>query len=58
VHRTRVALSLDSDLVTVIDDVAAYRAVLDAIRSLDPERAAAFRRTIVSHTSMRIRGNR
>ncbi|MDA2809967.1 family 78 glycoside hydrolase catalytic domain [Nocardiopsis sp. RSe5-2] len=44
-RRTRAPLSLDSDLVTVIDDPEAYEAVLAAIRSLDPERAAAFRAT-------------
>ncbi|UQS24765.1 glycoside hydrolase family 78 protein [Amycolatopsis thermalba] len=38
-------LSLDSDLTTVIDDPSAYQAVLGAIRDLDPDRAATFRRT-------------
>ncbi|MFC3996027.1 family 78 glycoside hydrolase catalytic domain [Nocardiopsis sediminis] len=44
-RRTRSALGLDSDLVTVVDDPEAYRAVLAAVRSLDPERAAALRGT-------------
>ncbi|MEV6641682.1 family 78 glycoside hydrolase catalytic domain [Amycolatopsis sp. NPDC051371] len=44
-RRTRTALGLDSDLATIIDDVEAYQAVLAAIGSIDPDRAAAFRRT-------------
>ncbi|MFF1613407.1 family 78 glycoside hydrolase catalytic domain [Amycolatopsis sp. NPDC058278] len=44
-RRMRTDLGLDSDLATVVDDVGAYRAVLAAIGSIDPERAAAFRRT-------------
>jgi alpha-L-rhamnosidase len=35
---------LGSDLATIVDDVEAYQAVLGAIRSIDPGRAAAFRR--------------
>jgi alpha-L-rhamnosidase len=44
-RRTRTGLGLDSDLATIVDDVEAYQAVLAAISSIDPGRAAAFRRT-------------
>jgi alpha-L-rhamnosidase len=44
-RHSRTALGLDTDLATIIDDVDAYRAVLAAIASIDPERAAAFRRS-------------
>jgi alpha-L-rhamnosidase len=44
-RRTRTAWGLDSDLATIVDDAEAYQAVLAAIASVDPERAAAFRRT-------------
>ena len=42
---TRGVLSLSSSLAEIIDDPEAYRAVLAAIRSIDPERAETFRRT-------------
>ncbi|MFJ8795148.1 hypothetical protein [Streptomyces sp. NPDC102462] len=41
----RSPLTLGSGLDTVIDDPAAYQAVLDAIRGIDEGRAEAFRRT-------------
>ncbi|MGI5423507.1 family 78 glycoside hydrolase catalytic domain [Streptomyces sp. CA-179760] len=41
----RGRLNLGSGLDTVIDDRAAYQAVLDAVRGIDEERAEAFRRT-------------
>ncbi|MEW2508231.1 family 78 glycoside hydrolase catalytic domain [Amycolatopsis sp. NPDC047767] len=43
--QTRAGLDLDSDLATIVDDPEAYRAVLGAISAIDPDRAAAFRRT-------------
>ncbi|WP_326836847.1 family 78 glycoside hydrolase catalytic domain [Amycolatopsis rhabdoformis] len=44
-RRSRAELGLDSDLATIVDDREAYRAVLGAISAIDPDRAAAFRRT-------------
>lgn len=43
--RSRGPLSLSSSLATIIDDPEAYKAVLQAIRSIDPSRAETFRRT-------------
>ncbi|MCI2419501.1 glycoside hydrolase family 78 protein [Saccharopolyspora sp. K220] len=44
-RRTRTELGLGSDLATIVDDVEAYQAVMAAMSSIDPARAAAFRRT-------------
>ncbi|MEU6914280.1 family 78 glycoside hydrolase catalytic domain [Streptomyces olindensis] len=41
----RGRLTLGSGLDTIIDDRAAYQAVLDAVRGIDEARAEAFRRT-------------
>ncbi len=42
---SRGPLSLSSSLATIIDDPEAYKAVLEAIGSIDPSRAETFRRT-------------